>query len=278
MQNGAVCELSYLVKIAHNATMAGLHTFYWQLNAKPGETVGLAPEESRHIVKSLRGRPGEGIDILNGQGMIFRGKLKDADARNATVLVEEIIRIPRRTPLLVLAQSLLKGKALDDMLRDVITLGLGRLMPLCAARCEVHLDTERTVSRVQRWRTAAVEACKQSGNPWLPEIEAPCVPAQLSERLSLLYPDAPVWKFIGSLEADAQPLAEVLQASKKEGTTPAAMVLAIGPEGDFTPEEYAQCRAQGFRPVQLPGYIFRAGPAALVGLSLLAANTFPKVP
>lgn len=264
-------------KIPHSGertflTMAGLHVFDASLSdAAVGQTVFLNEAESRHLVKSLRARPGEAVDILNGAGAVFSGALETPDARSAGVRISAVRRTPPPCPRLIWAPALLKGKAVEDMLRDVITLGLSRLIPVKAARCEVRLDEERTHTRRERWTNAAVEACKQSGNPWLPAIDEARSFAAMCAALEAEAHKGPVWKFIGSLEEDARPLGLVMRSLRESaGKPPAAMALAVGPEGDFTPEEYAQARAAGFLPVRLPGYVFRAGPAAMVGLSLMA--------
>lgn len=264
------------VKIPHSGgrtflIMAGLHVFDASIaDVAAGQTVFLNEAESRHLVKSLRARPGEAVEILNGRGAVFCGTLETTDARAAGVRITAVRRAVAPATRLIWAPALLKGKAVEDMLRDVITLGLSRLIPLKTARCEVHLDEERAHTRRERWTTAAIEACKQSGNPWLPVIDEPQRFAAMCALLEAETHKGPVWKFIGSLEDDARPLGVVIRALRETSGKPAAMALAVGPEGDFTPEEYAQARAAGFLPVRLPGYIFRAGPAAMVGLSLMA--------
>lgn len=260
-------------KIVFITTMAGLHVFQKELTqAHTGETIVLDPAQSRHLVKSLRARIGESVAIYNGAGTIFSGTLTHDAGQAASVRVEKVTQIPAAHTRLIWAPALLKGKAIDDILRDVITLGLNRMIPIVAERCEVKLDAERAQSRPERWETSAIEACKQSGNPWLPHIDAPQSFAHMAQAVEAESIRGPVFKFIGSLESDAVKIAQAVQALRAEHGEPAAMVLAIGPEGDFSPKEYAQARQFGFIPVQLPGYVFRAGPAALVGLSLLAGT------
>jgi 16S rRNA (uracil1498-N3)-methyltransferase len=45
--------------------------------------------------------------------------------------------------------------------------------------------------------------------------------------------------------------------------------VLIGPEGDFTPAEYAAARAAGFLPVTLGPLVLRADTAALYALSIV---------
>ena len=248
--------------------MAGLHVFEPHLSAREGECVALSREQSRHLIKSLRARTGEAVAILNGDGVVYHGALATAGSE-ARIRIDRVETTPARAPQLALAAALLKGRALDDGLRDIITLGLGRLIPLRAARCETKLDAERAETRLQRWKTAAVEACKQSGNPWAPTFDTPREACEFFRNADAIV-GANTWKFIGSLEADAAPVLETLARLKREAPSPDTLLLAVGPEGDFSPEEYAAARAGGFIPVRFPGYVFRAAPAALVGLSFLA--------
>ncbi len=43
---------------------------------------------------------------------------------------------------------------------------------------------------------------------------------------------------------------------------PASIIILIGPEGDFTPQEIEMAMAAGFTPVSLGGTVLRVGTAA----------------
>jgi 16S rRNA (uracil1498-N3)-methyltransferase len=129
---------------------------------------------------------------------------------------------------------------------------------------------------VEHWRAAAVEACKQSGNPFLPHIAAP---APLKTWLAGEFPKT--LAFIGSLEPDAPPLALTARTTGNAGVAdanandaaavaaPERLLVLIGPEGDFSPAEYALIRARGFRAVRFGPNVLRVPTAAHYALAAL---------
>ena len=73
-------------------------------------------------------------------------------------------------PRVELALPLPKAGRAEDMIDRLTQLGLARLLPLVTERAAPH---GRSVGegRLARLARRAAEACKQSGNPWLPELE-----------------------------------------------------------------------------------------------------------
>ena len=71
---------------------------------------------------------------------------------------------------ITLGQALPKGGFMDAIVRKATELGTARIVPLESERTQVHLEGDRTARKIEKWQTAALEAAKQCGNPWLPEI------------------------------------------------------------------------------------------------------------
>lgn len=69
---------------------------------------------------------------------------------------------------------------------------------------------------------------------------------------------------VGSLEDDAVAMREI-----GRGPAPKRVGLWVGPEGDFSSEEYAQLRAAGVRAVSFGDRILRAETAVVAALSIL---------
>jgi 16S rRNA (uracil1498-N3)-methyltransferase len=149
---------------------------------------------------------------------------------------------------------------MDEIVRAAVELGVAQLQPLFSERCEVKLDAGRAAARLARWRVIAIEACKQSGNPFLPHIYEP-----LSLAAWLVASAGQGMRFVGSLEADAVPLA----LFKPGVEIPAQLTLLIGPEGDLSPGEYALARRHGLCAVRLGENVLRVPTAALYALAAL---------
>lgn len=218
-------------------------------------SVTLSAEESGHLVRSLRGRRGDSVVLLDGAGLVAEGRLASADGEAAAVELLKVSRAPLPSPAIVLAQGMPKGGTMDDLVRSVAEAGAAEIHPLMSARSEVRLDPERAAAKAARWRDQAIEACKQCGNPWLARIAAPRTFRAWCDALPP--PAAGELRLVASLEIDAEPVGRL------DLTRATRVTWLVGPEGDLAPEEYAAARQAGFRPVTLGPLVLRAENAAL---------------
>ena len=126
----------------------------------PGGCVEVEPREAEHLFKVFRARPGEAVELLDGRGSRASG----------TVIEQKMIRIDQvetagiPAEKLHLCCALPRRQKLDSLLKQAAELGAWTIRPM---RCE------RSVAEGnprERWEVLLQEACKQSGNPFLPEI------------------------------------------------------------------------------------------------------------
>ena len=113
---------------------------------------------------------------------------------------------------------------------------------------------------------AALEAAKQCGNPFLPEI----LPVQ---RAAAFMESARGFdlKLIASLRPGAKSLKPVLAAFRTtQNRAPVKVLWLVGPEGDFTPAELSAARSAGFEPITLGPLVLRCETAAVYALSVMA--------
>ncbi len=239
--------------------MAGLRAYVTEALPESGNVV-LGEHETRHLVRSLRAREGDEVLLFDGRGGQWQGVLAEAGRKEAVVAIEaQLPEAPR--PMLTLAQALPKGKGMDDIIRRAVEVGVRAIHPLTTDHCEVRLDGDRAAQKREHWHVVAVEACKQSGSAWLPEL---AMPQRLDLWLEEYHPVET--RFVASLEPGAPRLLEAV-ADEPEG----ALVL-VGPEGDFSEREYALIAHYGFTAVRLGDLVLRCETAALYALSVLDAH------
>jgi len=234
--------------------------------AAPGdETITLNPEETRHLIRVNRARPGAVVSLFDGRGNEWTGRLLADDTREAVLRVENHAVIPPPPCPVTLAQALPKGKTMDLIVRKATELGVAGIAPLVTARTEVRLDAARGETKTGKWEQAAVEAAKQSGNSHLPRI----APVQsLVEFLETASPGE--LRLAGSLHPGARHLKSILAGEMDAGRwPPPGACWLIGPEGDFTAEEMAAILAAGFHPVTMGRWVLRCETAAVSALSIL---------
>jgi 16S rRNA (uracil1498-N3)-methyltransferase len=155
---------------------------------------------------------------------------------------------------------------MDAIVRKATELGAARIAPLESERTVVHLDGDRTDRKIDKWQQAAIEAAKQCGNPFVPEI-LPLQTATACMEASQGYD----LKLIASLQPGARPLKSVLAAyAAAKGRAPRKVLWLVGPEGDFTPAEMNRSKAAGFEPISLGPLVLRCETAAIYALSVLS--------
>jgi len=222
-------------------------------------TIALSAEESRHLVAANRARPGDPVVAFDGTGREWLCRLGEADRRRAVLAVEAERTCRRPEVAVALAQAIPKGKGMDAIVRRATELGAARIYPLYTERIEVRLDPRRAREKAAKWRDAAIEAAKQSGNPFLPRIDSP----QTLERFLEAEVVAFDTRLIASLEAGAAAPGRLLA----DGTRRVAWL--VGPEGDFAPSETERALSCGFRPVSLAPLTLRCETAAVAALAIL---------
>ncbi len=223
-------------------------------------SVELPAAEAHHLVRVLRARVGDAVTLFDGEGQAWQATLERVESRRAVAQVHDREPVAAPECPLVLTMALVKGKAFDDIIRQATQIGVAAIRPVSTAHCEVKLDGSRAASKLEHWHAVAVEACKQSGNLRLPQITDPL---PLAEAVKLPAGQ----RLVASLEQGTVPLAQALD---RDGVS-SPWEIAIGPEGDFSPDEYALLREAGYRPVSLARHVLRAETAALYALSVMDA-------
>ena len=155
---------------------------------------------------------------------------------------------------------------MDDIVRQATEVGAAHVVPLLSERTQVHLDGDRADKKVEKWRTTSIEAAKQCGNPWLPDI----APVQNLDAF-VAFAHGYDLKLVASLHAGATTLKTALRHyhDKHGGAAPRKVVWLVGPEGDFSSTEMTAAITAGFQPITLGPLVLRSDTAAIYALSIL---------
>lgn len=233
-----------------------------------GDLLTLSAGESHHAAGVLRVQPGDAVTVLDGAGGELFCRVRSVVRRAVTLDVIERRRRAEPWCRITLFQAIPKGAVMETIAEKAAELGAWRVMPVFTARCEVHLDAASATRKVEKWRHTAIEAVKQCGSPWLPEITAP-----LMFRDALASEPKCELSAFASLHAGAQPPRSVMEkfiASHQR--MPRTLAIWIGPEGDFTPEELAALQSAGALPVTLGPRVLRCDTAAVSCLAVFNAE------
>ena len=216
--------------------------------AEPGSSFRLDSREEAHLFRILRARPGETVAVMDGHGTLG----------TAVVEADHLLRLeskrtappPARRLHLYFAPP--KKQKLDALLKQAVELGVHSLVPVL---CERSVAQPGENSVAGRWMDLLFEACKQSGNPFLPAVanSMPFAAALAHARGTC---DALI---VGSNRTGVFP----------ELGTASDVAFFVGPEGGFTDAETEAMFAAGAAPLRIGDWTLRVETAAVAGLGVL---------
>ena len=217
--------------------------------------------ESKHLASVMRVQSGDRLELLDGAGRLGTAEVLSPHKKHTLIRLMERRTISPFAPRRILAQALVREQKMDWLIQKAVELGVHEIWPLQTQQAVVRIRPEEVEKKAARWQAIALNACKQSGNPWLPRI-APV--RGLEEVLSCLPPGAACF---GALQENSIPLPAFFGRLRQEHCPQIAMF--IGPEGDFSAAEVAALLSAGVQPVTFGPIVFRVETAALFILSAL---------
>ena len=203
-------------------------------NNLTGNTLLLGSEDSRHL-KVLRLKAGENVLVTDGQGKRMIARISNPDSRGATL---EIVGpdpdyLARKYFLHIAISPTTNPDRFEWFVEKSVELGIDRITPILCSR------TEKTGVRIQRLQHIAIAALKQSGSAILPAIDEPI----------------DFSRFISVADTRHKYIAHCVPGQKLNllqcCPSAAGILILIGPEGDFSPDEIRLAQNQSFIPVSL---------------------------
>ena len=228
------------------------------------------PAELLHHLRVRRIGEGEVIPIFDGQGQVALGTLTRLGSKSGELAIVNVRQdIQSELPYgITLAQGLAGGDKMDWIIEKAVETGASRIAPLQCERSVTKLnrssDAERAQKRLIHWRAITQAACEQCERTVLPLVE----PIQaIADYLSIASNE----DFNGTLKllfgtGDHPSLAKTIAPLPAQ-----SVILLIGPEGGFTPEEIGQAMKAGFQAVSLGKRILRTETAGIAAISTIHA-------
>jgi 16S rRNA (uracil1498-N3)-methyltransferase len=226
--------------------------------------VVLAEAETRHARHSLRLRERDAVELFDGRGTVATGEIAAAVANGSgkrasrtgvpVRIMDREVR-PRPAAELTLIVGGCKGPRLEWLVEKCTELGVGKLILAQFERSVVAPGT----GHVEKLRRIAIEACKQCGRNWLPDLESDvalmdAVRASGGHQMMIAHPGG-TRSISDALGAPASPCTAV-----------------IGPEGGLTDAELTELMRHGGICARLAPAVLRVETAAVAVAAVWAAK------
>lgn len=214
------------------------HRFYIPPHQWKPDRLALDSSETHHATGVLRLEAGERITVFNGEGAEATAEIVKIGKDRIDLKLIQSFRTERVPCSITLGQAVPKGKNMDLIIEKATELGASSIVPLLSERTVVQCDRDEALKKKEKWQRVAVEACKQCGQNWLPQVHLPQAPKDFfagNVKYDLM--------LIASLQTDAKHLKAVLMDFGP--ILPTSVLILVGPEGDFTPAELSLAKSSG---------------------------------
>jgi 16S rRNA (uracil1498-N3)-methyltransferase len=213
---------------------------------------GKVAEGEAHHLRVRRVRDGEVVSIRDGAGLVGTGRLVRV-GKEWEVEVESLER--RLAPAdLTLAVGAGDRERFTWVVEKAVELGVTTLVPLETERTAGVATRVRPV-HLAKLRRQALEAVKQSGNPWTCALEAP----------------VGIDEFLRREVAGRAWLADAAGGPPPETIGGGGCTIVIGPEGGLTEQERTAAIEAGYSPVSLGPNMLRFETAAVAAAAVVEA-------
>ena len=224
-------------------------------------TATLDGDQAHHLARVMRAKAGDQVVLFDGKGNEYQATIEEVSKKNVSLAIDSVALVPDpNEPQITIACALPKGDRQKFLIEKLVELGANRFIPLKSSRSVAEANP-KVIARIAK---QIVEASKQCRRNWLMEVGSPLSVDQLLEEFS------------GSegscLLADPYVASgnEILHRGE-------ASVIAIGPEGGFTPKESQRFADHDWTSVCFSPNVLRIETAAAAAVAITrAAKSSPK--
>jgi len=215
----------------------------------------------KHLVRVLRVQVGDVLGVFDGLGNEIDAEVLSIDRQSLRCKLGARRTIPAPATRITLLQVMPRPDRMELIVQKTTELGVTAIVPVITVRAS--LDAEQTAGKLERWRTIAREAARQCGRADVPQIAEAQTLAQAAS--SVATPEA-MRLVLWESEQHRSFMHAVPEGCRE-------IVLLVGPEGGFSPDEVALVGKHGFASVGLGPRILRTETAAIVAVTLAQAAT-----
>ena len=241
-----------------NAYFQKVRRFYVAGLSEGSEMAELSGTEFRHLKTVLRLKEGSEIVLFNGRGLEFTAIVESMGKGVAKARIISRKQTLDRSPVdIILFQAFLKGDKPEFIAQKATELGVKQVVFFPAERSVARLKTIEAEKRVARLRKVTIEAAKQCGMGFLPEISY----SEFIPAIKKSFDGLKVFFYEGERK---NRLRDVIKTHKHN-----SVYVVIGPEGGFSIDEVSAATREDFIPVTLGKRVLKAETAAVTAIAIL---------
>ena len=218
------------------------YNFYYEGKLEK-ESLFLSEQESTHCVKVLRLKEEQKINLFNGSGVRAKAKIiKIYSQKKVEVLISFVENLPQPKPKINLFLAPPQSSITSKLIKQLVELGVNQI---------TFLNTDYCVAKIGNYnklKNQMVEALKQSGNGFLPQLNPSCNLEQAFKGISGTY-------FYGAVPSENK-------VCKQPEKISSPINLFVGPEAGFSDKERVFLQEKAL-PITVGSHILRIETATI---------------
>lgn len=227
--------------------MSQIHRIFHAAGPIQSTQVEVSKENAFVLQKVLRLQPNDEVTLLDGQGGVYQGIIVSIRKTSAVIEIQSTHQAQKHSPQVCITVGTLKKDKKSWVVQKCTELGVDRIS---------FVDTQHAIARPgknthAKLQDVAIEAMRQSGNPFLPKLE-------LHDSLC------------AALDTHASCEAKFCFHEKKQDfknlqdpKLGSSVHIMIGPEGGFSQQEIETMQTRGYKVIRCAPYVLRAETAAI---------------
>jgi len=208
--------------------------------------------EAKHLLTTLRKKSGDIIDITDGMGQHFTGRISSVKPR-LEIVIDSNRTITPYTKKIALAISFIRPNRLEFVLEKCTELGVSSFYLFRSEHANYFSNNKERFEKILR------QAIKQSNRFFLPQLYL------VSDFKKFIEQTRDINFKIAAIDAQSPAIEKVIRQSHEDNK-----LFCVGPEGGFSPQEILMLKENNFLDVSLGAYRLRAETAAVAGVSFLS--------
>lgn len=220
-----------------------------------GCTVLLKDDLFHYISNVLRAKVNQKVVLFNNSGFDFRGYVQNISKKHFEIYIESKVFFEKDIYTTEIAFSICKNPCSDFIIKKLTELGITSIQPLISKNSIFNkkLDFEKKISY---WKNISTSSSEQSERSYLPII-----------KNIIFFED-----YIESCKSEKKIILDTRSRcviNKIYNTASLSTSILVGPEGDFSEDEYSYAEQSNFSSASLGDNILRVETAALAAISYI---------
>ncbi len=226
-----------------------------------GEYITLDKENSNHLIKVLRSKEGDKVQICDKYEMDYDCVISEISKNEVIVKIEDSYKNTTEPNIKVtLYQALPKLSKMELIIEKCVEIGVSEITPIQTTFC-VAKKNDKSSNKIERWQKISETASKQCNRGIIPKINDVIDIKNLKDEV-----EKHDLVIVAYEKEEEVKIKDYINTIKSDITS---IGIIIGSEGGFSKEEITMLKEYGITSVSLTSRILRTETASMFLLTVL---------